>query len=107
MNNHPKCPFQNRYMQKPCDKHLFKNHNEWFCAYHGTMTFEREAWDKVETPPDTYEAENGGLSWSQDEVNQLLELDEQGVTIADIARVLGRTKNAVYNKLWSEKGKIS
>lgn len=65
------------------------------------MTFEREAWDTVETPVETYEAENGGQAWSQDELIILIEMNEAGESATVIARRLGRSKNAVYNKLWS------
>lgn len=92
-------------MTKPCNRQMLKNHNEWYCISHGTITFEREAWDTVETPPDTYEAENGGSSWSQDEIALLIQLDEDGVPVLEIARRLGRSRNATYNKLWSLRGK--
>lgn len=80
---------------------MLKNHNEWYCLDHGTMTFEMEPWDIVESPAESYEAENGGQSWSQEEVTQLLEYDDQGLSAEKIAKLLGRTKNAIYNKLWA------
>lgn len=103
MNNNPKCPFKNKYMHSACNQPLLKNYNEWFCIKHGTVSFEREAWDPVEDPLDTYEAENGGQSWSQDEVAQLFSLFEEGASLIEISRILGRTKNAIYNKIWSER----
>jgi len=69
--------------------------------------FTSEAYDKVETPEDTLEAENGGQSWSQDEVEKLLEMEELGYSAEDIAKALGRSKNSVYNKRWAIKGQGS
>ena len=103
MKNHPPCPFQKEFMKSPCNRKMLKNHNEWVCIIHGTMHFENEAWDAVETPSDTYEAENGGSSWSQEETALLLQLDESGVSISRIASKLSRTRNAIYYKLWSLK----
>lgn len=100
MKNNPRCPFKNRYMTEPCNKILLKNLNEWFCIYHGTMTFEREAWDPVEEPLDTIEAENGGMSWSQEELAKLFTMLDNDVPVEYIARVLGRSKNSIYNKLY-------
>lgn len=101
ISQHPKCTFQNKFMTNTCGKPMLKNHNEWYCPYHGTMTFEREAWDSVETPDETYEAENGGQAWSQEELDVLIAMSEDGESAATIARRLGRSKNAVYNKIWA------
>lgn len=99
------CAFKNEHMNKPCGRKLFKVYAEKLCLVHGTVSFNREAWDSVENPNDTYETENGGLSWSQEEISRLLDLEENGVSVIEISRILSRTRNAVYNKLWSLKGK--
>jgi len=101
MNNFPKCNFKNKYMTSPCGKTTLKNLNEWYCLDHGTISFVREAWDSVETPDETYEAENGGTSWSQDEISNLLNMSEREVSLVEIAKTLGRSKNSVYSKLWA------
>lgn len=101
MKLHPKCPFKNKYMTLPCGKTTLKNLNEWYCLDHGTVSFVREAWDSVETPDETYEAENGGQSWSQDEITALITMSEDGVSLIEIAKKLGRSKNSVYSKLWA------
>ena len=99
-----RCIFQNQYMSQPCNKLLKPIYNELWCIDHGTVKFEAEAYDAVETPEDTLEAENGGQSWSQDEINTLLEMEELGYSADEIAKTLKRSKNSVYNKRWAIKG---
>jgi len=99
-----RCMFQNKYMPSPCNKPLKHVYNELYCIDHGTVYFEAEAYDAVETPEDTLEAENGGQSWSQEEVDVLLEMEEFGKSADEIAKVLKRSKNSVYNKRWAIKG---
>lgn len=102
MNNTiKKCVFQNKYMTSPCGRTLRHVYNELYCIVHGTVYFEAEAYDAVETPEDTLEAENGGQSWSQEEVDKLLEMEELGISADEIAKVLKRSKNSVYNKSWA------
>lgn len=88
-------------MTSPCNKPLRPIYNEWWCIDHGTVEFAVEAYDPVETPEDTLEAENGGQSWSQDEIEILLEMDEAGFSAEEIAKHLKRSKNSVYNKRWA------
>jgi hypothetical protein len=104
MTNVARCSFQNKYMTSPCNKPLKPIYNELWCIDHGTVKFVAEAYDAVETPEDTLEAENGGQSWSQEEVDKLLEMEEQGFPADEIAKVLKRSKNSVYNKRWAIKG---
>lgn len=105
MNNTIKrCTFQNQYMPSACNRLLKQVYNELYCIVHGTVHFESEAYDFVETPEDTLEAENGGQSWSQEEVSILLEMEELGKPADEIAKVLKRSKNSVYNKRWAIKG---
>jgi hypothetical protein len=99
-----RCIFQNQYMSQPCNKLLKPIYNELWCIDHGTVKFEAEAYDAVETPEDTLEAENGGQSWSQEEINTLLEMEELGYSADEIAKTLKRSKNSVYNKRWAIKG---
>jgi cytolysin (calcineurin-like family phosphatase) len=80
---------------------MLKNYHEDFCIVHGTMTFVKEAWDSVEEPLDTIEAENGGQSWTQEEIERLFELESQGYPVSHIAEVLGRTRSGVQSKLWA------
>ena len=98
------CNFKNRYMTSPCNKRLKPIYNELWCIDHGTVTFSAEAYDAVETPEDTLEAENGGQSWSLEEVDTLLEMEELGFSADEIAKTLKRSKNSVYNKRWAIKG---
>lgn len=101
MLKNPCCPFKNKFMAVPCGRVMLKNHNEWYCYTHGTMTYVREAWDPIETPSDTYEAENGGNSWTQEEEELILNMVDDEWPLGKIARVLGRTRNACYSKLWA------
>lgn len=96
-----RCKFQNKWMANPCNEPLKHVYNELWCIKHGTVYFAKEAYDPVETPEDTIEAENGGHSWSQEEERILLEMEELGYSIEEMSKVLKRTKNSVYNKKWS------
>lgn len=84
---------------------MFKNLNEWLCLDHGTMVTVAEAWDTVEFIEERSEPENSGRSWSTFETQLLLEMEEKGVTLSEMANILGRTQQSVYSKLWSFKNK--
>lgn len=47
------CPFQNKFMSKPCNRPMLKNYNEDYCIVHGTMTFVKEAWDIIDDSSET------------------------------------------------------
>ena len=41
--------------------------------------------------------------WSQEEVDKLIDMNSRDLTIVGMARMIGRTTNAIHNKLWKLK----
>lgn len=88
-------------MDKPCGKKMLNDHGEPWCLDHGTRKFVVRATDIKGVDEPIVVMRNSGSKWTDEEISLLIEMTQEGMTIAEVAEVLNRTENAVYYKLWS------
>lgn len=96
-----RCDFKNPWMKKECGEKVLSDGGEPYCIHHGTRRFLVRATDLNSEDEPSPSPAKSGEGWSIEDLQTLIEMGRAGFKIEEIAEALERSRNAVYNKLWS------
>ena len=90
------------YVVSVCQE-CFKYINGNYVAYERFMYLEKSKKKEATEEIKMTNKQGRPSSWTREEVKDLIKMRENGVTVAEMARRLGRTEGAVSGKLWQLK----